>query len=211
VARKIDLPNGLAYQFTYDTGTTPGHYGELLRIDLPSGGYIRYEYTSRIDVNGPVRAVTKRAVSADGTAAGEKAWTYTYLQPPNVSTTEVTDPDGNKTAHVVGAGFNSIPMETETRFYQGTATLLRTVKTDYETLLINVGDSEDPEVTERLLGRPIRVTTILDNGLTSKVEMDYDPQPDNNSVISFSRNNVIEKREYGYSSGAQFPLLRRTT
>ncbi|MCI0725019.1 MAG: hypothetical protein L0338_39555, partial [Acidobacteria bacterium] len=35
---KIILANGLAYQFTYDGGggTDPGHYAELLRIDLPT-------------------------------------------------------------------------------------------------------------------------------------------------------------------------------
>src|SRR5262249_2742089 len=83
--------------------------------------------------------------------------------------------------------------------------------TDYETLLINVGDSADPEVTQRALGRPLRITTILENGLTSKVEMVYDPQPDNNGVISFSRSNVIEKREYDYGASAPGALLRRTT
>jgi RHS repeat-associated protein len=220
LARKIDLPNGLAYQFTYDTGTTPGHYGELLRIDLPSGGYIRYEYapiSSAFSIYNTIRAVTKRAVSADGTAASEKAWTYTYqLQTPDISsnTTLVTDPGGNQTAHVIGntllADGSPVPLETETRFYQGSTTLLKTVRTDYSSLLVNVGDSDDPTVTARELARPIRVTTILDNGLTSKVETDYDPLPDTNGVISFSRSNVTERREYDYGDGATWTLLRRT-
>jgi hypothetical protein len=190
LARKIDLPNGLAYQFTYDTGTTPGHYGELIRIDLPSGGYMRYEYapiSSAFSIYNTIRAVTKRAVSADGTAASEKAWTYTYqLQTPDTShnTTIVTDPDGNQTAHVIEdillAVGSPVPLETETRFYQGSTTLLKTVRTDYSVLSVNVGDSDDPTLTVRELARPIRVTTILDNGLTSKVETDYDPLPDTN-------------------------------
>jgi RHS repeat-associated protein len=220
LTRKIDLPNGLAYLFTYDTGTTPGHYGELLRIDLPSGGYIRYEYapiSSAFPIYNTIRAVTKRAVSADGTAASEKAWTYTYqLQTPDTShnTTLVTDPDGNQTAHVIENTLlmdgSPVPLETETRFYQGSTSLLRTVRTDYSTLTINVGDSDDPSLTPRTLGRPIRMTTILDNGLTSKVETDYDPLPDTNGVISFSRSNVTERREYDYGQGAPGPLLRRT-
>jgi YD repeat-containing protein len=220
LARKIDLPNGLAYQFTYDTGTTPGHYGELLRINLPSGGYIRYEYapiSSAFSIYNTIRAVTKRAVSADGTAASEKVWTYTYqIQTPDISdnTTLVTDPDGNQTAHVIGntllAVGSPVPLETETRFYQGSTTLLKTVRTDYSILSVNVGDADDPTVTERQLARAIRVTTILDNGLTSKVETDYDPLPDTNGVISFSRSNVTERREYDYGQGAPGPLLRRT-
>jgi hypothetical protein len=114
LARKIDLPNGLAYQLTYDTGTTPGHYGELIRIDLPSGGYIRYEYapvSPALSVYRTIRAVTKRVVSADGTAASEKAWTYSYqLQVPDAShnTTIVTDPDGNQTAHVIVTTFFAV-------------------------------------------------------------------------------------------------------
>jgi RHS repeat-associated protein len=221
VTRKIDLPNGLAYQFTYDTGTTPGHYGELIRIDLPSGGYIRYEYapiSSAFSIYNTIRAITKRAVSADGTAASEKAWTYLYqLQTPDIShnTTLVTDPDGNQTAHVIQNTLLAIgspaPLETETRFYQGSTSLLRTVRTEYSILVVNVGDSDDATVTARTLGRPIRVTTILDNGLTSKVETDYDPLPDTNGVISFSRSNVTERREYGYGQGTPGSMLRRTT
>ncbi|HEY2495815.1 MAG TPA: hypothetical protein VGK24_01995, partial [Candidatus Angelobacter sp.] len=221
LARKIDLPNGLAYQFTYDTGTTPGHYGELLRIDLPSGGYIRYEYapiSPTLSIYKTIRTVTKRAVSADGSAANEKAWTYTYqLQTPDSShnTTIVTDQDGNQTAHVIidtlFAVGSPAPLETETRFYEGAATLLRTVRTDYSTLTVNVGDADDPIVTARTLGRPIRITTILDNGLTSKIETDYDPLPDTNGVISFSRSNVTEKREYDYGQNAPGALIRRTT
>src|SRR6185437_3710050 len=182
--------------------------------------YIRFEYapiSSAFSIYNTIRAVTKRAVSADGTAASEKAWTYTYqLQTPDTShnTTIVTDPNGNQTAHVIEdillAVGSPVPLETETRFYQGSTTLLKTVRTDYSNLSVNVGDSDDPTLTVRELARPIRVTTILDNGLTSKVETDYDPLPDTNGVISFSRSNVTERREFDYGQGAPGPLLRRT-
>jgi RHS repeat-associated protein len=223
VARAIDLPDGLAYKFTYDTGTTPGHYGELLRIDLPWGGYIRYEYapvSASSNIYKTIRAITKRTVSADGTAASEKVWTYQYqLQVPDTShnTTLVTDPDGNQTAHVIIDTFfaigSPVPLETETRYYQGSSTsgtLLRKVQTDYAALTVFVGDADDPTVTSRILARPVRVTTTLDNGLTSKVETDYDAGPDNNGVISFSRSNVVEKREFDYGQNAPGPLVRRT-
>src|SRR5258708_27980237 len=103
------------------------------------------------------------------------------------------------------------PVEIEMRSYQGTTTsgvLLRTVKTDYTSINVSIGDRD--EAVNNVLDRPIRVTTILDNGLTTKVETDYDPAPDSNGVISYNRSNVIEKRDYAYGQGAPGPLLRRT-
>ena len=43
--------------------------------------------------------------------------------------------------------------------------------------------------------------------------MTYDSSPDNNGVISYSRSNVTEKREYGYGTTQNVPgaLVRRTT
>jgi RHS repeat-associated protein len=221
-AQKIDLPNGLSYRFTYDTGSSPGHYGELIRIDLPAGGYVRYEYApiSTSSILSAVRSVTTRAVSVDGTSANEKVWTYSYqLGVPGIgfNTTTVTDPDGNQTVHVTIDALlaigNFAPLEVQTKYYQGTAAsgrLLKTVSTDYNTISFLVGDG-DTTVSTRYMNRPIRVTTTLDNGLVSKVETDYDPQPDNNGVISYSRSNVIERREYDFGQGAPGPLVRRTT
>ncbi len=213
LARKIDLPNGLAYNFTYDSGTTPGHYGELLRIDLPSGGYIRYEYgpTPGLDVSS--RGVTKRAVSADGTAASEKAWTYSYGT-AGTATTTVADPEGNQTTHTFIPTLNGFgtPLETQAQYYQGTVAsghLLKTIATDYSTIPVNVGDGDSTQV-QKSMSRPIRITTTLDNGLVSRVETDYDPVPDNNGEISFNRSNVTETREFGFGQGAPGPLLRRT-
>jgi RHS repeat-associated protein len=222
-AQKIDLPNGLSYRFTYDTGSSPGHYGELLRIDLPAGGYVRYEYapiSTASSVYSSIRSVTKRAVSVDGNPANEKAWTYSYqLSSPSAgfNTTTVADPDGNQTVHVtldaLFASGNFAPLEVQTKYYQGTAAsgrLLKTVSTDYNTISFLVGDG-DSTVSTRYMNRPIRVTTMLDNGLVSKVETDYDSLPDNNGEISYSRSNVTERREYDFGQGAPGPLLRRTT
>ncbi|HEY2496316.1 MAG TPA: hypothetical protein VGK24_04545, partial [Candidatus Angelobacter sp.] len=213
LATKIDLPNGLAYQFTYDTGTTPGHYGELVRIDLPAGGYIRYEYGFISQIDG-TRGVTKRVVSADGTPASEKFWGYSYPPTAPNSSVVVTDPDLNDTVRK----FSTLtpygtPVEIEAKYYHGAAsdTPLKTVTTDYETITVNVGDGDDVSQTVRTLNRPIRVTTTLDNGLVSKVEMGYDPLPDTNGVISYSRSNVTEKREYDYGQNAPGALIRRTT
>jgi len=46
VLQSIALPDGTSYTFNYDSGTTPGNYGELTGVTLPTGGQIAYAYTT---------------------------------------------------------------------------------------------------------------------------------------------------------------------
>ena len=41
----IQLPDGTSYQFSYDSGATNGHYGDLTVITLPTGGAVTFGYT----------------------------------------------------------------------------------------------------------------------------------------------------------------------
>jgi len=52
VIQSITLPDGSSYSFTYDQGTTMGHYGEVTGITLPTGGQISYGYTLYSDALG---------------------------------------------------------------------------------------------------------------------------------------------------------------
>ncbi len=49
--QSVVLPDGSSYQFSYDSGTTPGHYGLLTGITLPTGAQINYTYTNFQDAN----------------------------------------------------------------------------------------------------------------------------------------------------------------
>src|SRR5712692_10139672 len=202
LAKRIILPNGLTYRFTYDGGA----YGDLLRVDLPTGGYIRYEHQTILADRSTSRGVAKRIVSVDGNPTNEKTWTYgPHLGNglPGQFTITVTDPDGNDSVHTFLDFVNNSSYEIKVQFYQGSAsagTLLKIVQTDYTSTQFPIADV-----------RPIRVTTTLPNGLTSKVETDYDSAPDSNGVIAGSRANPSERREYTYGSGAAGPLARRTT
>lgn len=42
----ILLPDGSTYTFSYDTGTSKGHYGGLTQIQLPTGGATAYQYSA---------------------------------------------------------------------------------------------------------------------------------------------------------------------
>jgi len=69
--QSVKLPNGTSYTFTYDSGTTAGHYGELTGITLPTGGQISYGYTSFLDSYGNInRWVSSRT-------SGGNLWQYT--------------------------------------------------------------------------------------------------------------------------------------
>jgi hypothetical protein len=79
VIQSIALPDGTSYQFGYDSGTTPGYYGQLTSITLPTGAQTTYQYSnfadSEIVLGGAwssvhiTRGVSQR-VTPDGT------WTY---------------------------------------------------------------------------------------------------------------------------------------
>src|SRR5260370_7316172 len=107
VISEIVLPNGLSYRFSYlDVNGAPNPGGELTRINLPTGGYIRYEYQTLVRGEnslgvGPVdsRVVSKRVYSPDGVM--ENTWLYSYSPNYDVSAvsqkpTTVTHPTRNQ-------------------------------------------------------------------------------------------------------------------
>ncbi len=65
VITRIDLPDGTNYQFEYDAGTTPGFYGLLKRVVLPTGGDVRYGYTTFADSYGVKNRWVSWRVSAN--------------------------------------------------------------------------------------------------------------------------------------------------
>jgi RHS repeat-associated protein len=111
VISKITLPNGLFYTFSYDPT-----FGEITKITLPTGGYVRYVWESLpladMGPNDPLssipnqiqidaRRISQRIVSEDGTTGSEKVWNYSYSG-FQASNTTVTDPDGNSEVHGFG-------------------------------------------------------------------------------------------------------------
>src|SRR5579864_2292944 len=144
----VVLPDLTMWAFTYD------NYGDVTRVDFPTGGSLSYTYAVGDDTcgsgTGRSMSVTSRTVDAnDGT--GGHTWNYghsgqmTYTPNGNgqlissyLGKTVVTGPDGNDPVHtisspIVGLGVCSI-YETQVQYYQGSAsggTLLKTVATQY--------------------------------------------------------------------------------
>jgi len=121
----IVLPDGSSYQFHYeDTPGIPGATtGRLTSVILPTGGTISYQYTgSNNGINcsdGSPLGLTR--TTPDGT------WTYTRSFGSGLSTTNVTDPQGNVTA-IQFAGL----YETERQVYNGTQVPAHLLLTTYD-------------------------------------------------------------------------------
>ena len=98
--QSIVLPDKSSYQFTYDSGTTAGHYGEMTSMTLPTGGIITYGWYNFTDSFGNAN----RWLTGLGRDGGT-----TYFTPQAMTTcgssggcqqqVSVQKPDGNMTLY----------------------------------------------------------------------------------------------------------------
>jgi len=210
---KLTLPNGKLYQFTWSTDGN----ADLLRIDLPTGGYIAYTYETKLSTppfqHGGIsqykvrRRVTSRTVN-DGTSSQLSSYLAGGI---------VHDPLGNEQVHTFGAaagGSDDDPSsyEVQVDFYQGTAAsgqLLQTIKKDY--LAETDPGLSDSNSHGTINARLIRTTTILGDAAhtQTKTETDYETLTDTHGA-PYTFLNPIEQREFAYGAGASGTLLRRT-
>jgi RHS repeat-associated protein len=211
MVQTIILPNNTTWIFQYsdrnsgDPSTV--NYGMLTQITMPTGGTISYTYaTIEGTPNSWTRWVTSRTVNAnDGT--GNHTYTYSYG-----SGTLVTDPMGNSVAHSfteIGSNPGYV-YETETQYYQGSSTLLKTVNTVY-----NASDGSGCKGVNSNIPfaqpfdvYPTSVTTTWPNGQVSQITMTDDSLAMGGTC---SYGNLLTKSEYDYGSGAPGALLRMTT
>jgi RHS repeat-associated protein len=238
--KKITLPNGLSYEFFYETWWDTGNptaqnpYGEVTKVRLPTGGYIKYKWATIAQMDeGPegapnfidctplldARVLVERRVSEDG--ASEQVWQYSY--DTQAGTTTVTDPVGNVEIHWFTN--DKIRLEWRVEYRQGPSTPLRRVETNWasDTGPIFARQYSPGQEAFGLTGifdlgprnyRTIRqTTTLLDTNQVSKTETDYDCF--NYSIIGGSftdcRDNPTQVREYNWGTGSPGALARYTT
>src|SRR5882672_3985633 len=195
----IQLPNGLAYQFSYEQN----QYGEPNSVTLPTGGAITWTWGG-LDQGG--RKVTSRTVTSNGQSA---TWSYSWGTASFAGPWQnsMVDPAGNETVYTcqnIESGFGADGDDpscsiTKVQYYSGLATagnLLKTVQTDY-------GGSSTP--------LPIRETvTLHDTNQVSKVETDWDSLSVGQPAPYFTWRNPTERREYDWGNGTPGSLIRRT-
>jgi RHS repeat-associated protein len=218
----LTLPGNQVFTFEYDP-----IFGELTRVNLPTGGYIRYVYQTLPGFDDPPdfgigvcsvrldsRRVVERRVSYDGQS--EVVWTYSYTTPQSgVYETTVIDPEGNTSIHIFGGVY-----EQEVEFRAGTTTPLRRIVNSWAGDMGPVQMRQDGSYEWDMKNMRILATetTLLDSNQVSRTEAVYDtsntyntslPQPHNTATES--RMNVLETKEFGYGVGSPGPLVRRTT
>jgi RHS repeat-associated protein len=133
VTKSIELPDGTTYEFTYDSGTSSGHYGLLTGMTLPTGGSVTYQHEIYLDPTGiPHPWLLNRTV-------GGGTWTYTPEftgtcpnEPTCQQTVTVAKPSGDNIVYTSTASSGTWNGLTE--YYQGAvsaANLLRTETTSW--------------------------------------------------------------------------------
>ncbi|MFQ5926303.1 MAG: hypothetical protein ACE5MH_02590, partial [Terriglobia bacterium] len=230
---RMDLPNGRSYDFSYTLPDgTDNPFGELTKINLPTGGYVRYEYSTLpgfervrwdefFSLWVDARRVTRRCVSADGST--EQCWQYEY--PTTVQTT-VTDPLGNVSDHTFEGDFYAGPLrEIEVEFRDAVGNPLKHVVNDWAAEVGPIQGNQPRAKGDRFGPRLFPVgfrnwriirttTTLLDTNQVSKVETDYNTYTYTfvtGTTYTDTRMNPVEVREYNFGSGLPGLLVRKTT
>jgi RHS repeat-associated protein len=132
---EIDLPDNTKYTFTYDSGTTGGHYGLLTSMTLPTGGQITYSFANFADAYGnKSRWITHRTTPDSSTG-----WSYggpsvvgsgcTAGQVDCQQTVTATKPNGDYTIYTFTLNGGAWP--TQIRSYGSSANLLATTTACY--------------------------------------------------------------------------------
>jgi RHS repeat-associated protein len=198
VLRKIILPNGREYVFSYNV------YGEIDKITLPTGGYQRYVYAQieplDSDHNSDLHRKTNRGVvshyvSATGQSADEKEWQYAVTTPSGKYVVSVTAPNSVKTerelirsAGSAGYSFDDARAgrASEERIYTAASQMWRRTLTDWDkTSSGSYGSTRDP--------RPIKqVEILLDTGGDAQTKM---------ATMAYDSDlNVIETKSHDYTT-----------
>ncbi len=226
VVTALTMINGLQYTFEYDPAG-----GELARINLPAGGYIRYQWQTLEDFDEPPgnwacrlpsRRVVERALSADGSASSEDVYSYSYGFILNAAgkaivnyTTTVTNPEGGQSVHLFEAdGVHEL--RSEVKQADGSALLLTDCSWDND--FGPVASPNLPFDTGDLLEQSRRnwrivetLTTLQPGNKVSKGTAEYDTFAPPWDFFSLDSRMAVKKAEaFDYGTGSPGPLLRRT-
>lgn len=202
VLTAVTLPNGAKYSFHYNI------YGEVDRIDYPTGGYERFVY-AQADPIAAVgdwkydqfnRIVTDRYISSDGTSGSEVHWQYAVQKESNGSTTgpyhsKTYAPDGSWSEQLIvdeygidppaAYGYGALPPAKpyEIRVYKDTSTnalLRRTLLSYTSTGPLTIGGVTGCEFAYRDI-RPDK-----------EIEMIFEPDSGSTSALATMTEHVYD-------------------
>jgi hypothetical protein len=215
----ITLANGLSYQFQYVMNPDGSTTGEIAKIILPTGGYIRYVYgfgpisndaglqsCGSISMIAQNRMATSRIVSPDGTAVAEQTWSYAVTTPSQpidgIASVVMTVKDPVGDSQTYARGISGSPLVHHIDYINPSGAIIKSVLGQVEQ-----GTSSDPNQAPYFYFQAFNnpryksLTTILtDTSQQSRATFTYG-----------SFNNVIEKDETDWGPSAPGAVLRKTT
>jgi hypothetical protein len=125
--KSIELPDGSSYSFAYDAGTTAGNYGELTSVTLPTGGTIKYGYTTFFDsFKNQNRWINTRVKDGGTTTFTPKTISNCTGSAGCKEQVTVTSPASNDTVYTFtldqGSYYNASSWNTGIDIWQGSST-----------------------------------------------------------------------------------------
>ncbi|MGA2653865.1 MAG: RHS repeat-associated core domain-containing protein [Terracidiphilus sp.] len=129
----VGLPDGTSYQFTYDTGTASGNYGEVEGVVLPAGGTVTLGYQNYLDSYQNQNRWINNYHGGNGSYSFAPQVVTQCAQPYEVGCQEkmtVTDGNGNDVAYHLT--LNNGAWNTEVDYFKaGASTPFLTTNTVY--------------------------------------------------------------------------------
>jgi subtilisin len=194
VLSDVILPNEQRYSFTYNV------YGEIDKIQLPTGGYHKYEYAVipaldnriSIQVYGQAnRGVVRHSVSESGNASDERTWNYSVTSGASNAPYIVTEtrPDNTRIERHIhrendagsqNFGFNDVRTGRvyDERVYAAGNRLIRRTLTEWHRNVINYPPGIETTKFATRYPRPVRIVEILvdptGSALAKTTTMNYD-------------------------------------
>jgi len=163
VIQKITLPDGTLYNFTYDSGTTAGHYGEVTGITLPDGGQITYGYTVYQDALSEYNHWVTKHISGGGTTTYYLGSINTSSHTQNVTVTEPSS-DYKIYAFTLAGGLTTFgAWKNQVSIYSNGGSLIKTVADSWGTGTYGTRLSSETVTLETPTGSVSKQTTFAYN------------------------------------------------
>jgi RHS repeat-associated protein len=217
---EIDLPDGTTkYQFTYDSGTTAGHYGVIKSMTLPTGGVINYTFTEHADAAGSASLWLTKRTTPDSPTTG---WNYSV---PSVLSScgsygfydyqncqqqiTVTKPTGDYAKYTFTLNGGAWP--TLVQYYNSSSTLLASTSACYSFVTLSSGTCSYsliggtypyPTPATNVYRTAVTTSLPVPSGTVSETtEYAWDPSDD---------GNLTEMKEWNFGSSLSGSADRTT-
>jgi RHS repeat-associated protein len=203
----ITLPNNRSYSFEYLTNADGSTTGQISKVTLPTGGYIRYQYpcsngcaypfVGQSPGQEPWAPATAKIVSVDGTQASEQTWNYGN---PSSNAFSVTDPLGNSQVSYFTWNLNCPPAPNQIDFKKPNGTIIKQV---FNTIAADSSSYNDP-YPGPFIGPYCNNPRVTQ----SKTVLSDTNQQSLTTSTYGSFGNVTDQYDYDWGSGNYGALLR---